>query len=185
MKKITTTIVWLSVATAMFFAGRGCGARGTCGRDGSGTQIQTRIDTLILRDTLRDTVPLPIERLVVRIDTVWLHPVRDTDFRYTILNNVPGSLPTAATTATDSVKAAVPIERKTYLTADYRAVVEGFRPALIELELYRRTPHITHTTTRTTPPPKWSIGLQTGYGLTPHGAAPYIGVGIQYRVLAW
>ncbi len=90
--------------------------------------------------------------------------------------------------APDSTRMTVPIERKTYITADYRAVVEGFRPSLVELDLYRRTTLVMRETQRTFPasrPKRWSAGFQAGWGITPHGAAPYIGVGVQYSVLTW
>ena len=164
MKKITTIILGMALAAAMFFAGRGCRDGG--GHD-EGCYTETRMDTLVVRDTLRytlrDTVLVPVERYITRVDTVWLPAVRDTI----------------------TVEAAVPIERKTYVTDDYRAVVEGFRPALVEMELYRKTALVTREITRTLPPRKWGIGIQTGYGFGPKGAGPYIGIGVQYRLAEW
>ncbi len=168
MKKTATTILAAATAAAaMFFAGRGC-------RDGGGHNeggyTETRVDTLIVRDTLRDTVLVPVECFVVRVDTVWLQAGRDT---------------VRIVAAQDSVRIAVPIERKVYATRDYRAVVEGFRPALVEMELYPKTTFITRETLRAKAPEKWSIGIQAGWGISPKGAAGYIGVGVQYRILVW
>ncbi len=140
----------------MFFAGRGCGDRAT-------THTTTRIDTVFVRDTLRDTVLVPKIRLSVRTDTVFL--------------NAPGD--------TVQIGVEVPVERKVYQTADYRAVVEGFRPALVGMELYRNTAIITKETIRAPPRTRWGIGVQAGYGITPKGTLPYLGIGIQYNLVMW
>ncbi len=154
MKKIVSIVVLIAVAVIMFFAGRSRNA------DGGFGYAETRVDTIFVRDTLRDTVLVPVERFVVRVDTVIVPAARDTV----------------------RVEVALPVERAVYSTADYRAVVEGFRPSLIELEIYRNTARITKETIRAPPPRRWSVGLQAGYGITPRGFAPYLGVGIQYRL---
>jgi hypothetical protein len=169
MKKSTTIIIAAAVAAATFFAGRGCGGmaggRNTDGRnaDGGFGYAEVRIDTIVVRDTLRDTVFVPREVYIVRVDTVFVGTPGDTVL----------------------FEAIVPIERKVYAAGDYRAVVEGFRPELVEMELYRQTTFVARETTRTRAPEKWGVGLQAGYGISQKGAAAYIGVGIQYRILAW
>jgi hypothetical protein len=169
MKTIATTIVWTAVAAAMFFAGRGCGHRSVGG--GGFGHAETRVDTLVVRDTVRDTVLVAVERRIVRIDTVWLAGGPTADFK--------------SDTVADSVRAAVPIERTVYATDDYRAVVEGFRPTLVEMELHPRTLFVTKETTRTLRPSRWGVGIQAGWGFSPKGVVPYIGVGIQYSIIEW
>jgi hypothetical protein len=86
------------------------------------------------------------------------------------------------------VEVKVPVERKVYETENYRAVVEGFRPTLVEMEVYRNIPIITRETTLAPARPKpgrWGVGIQAGYGLTTLGPAPYIGIGIQYSIITW
>jgi hypothetical protein len=172
MKK---TIIAILLAVAMFFAGRGCGKW-----DGrTVARSTTRIDTVWVRDTIRDTVPVPKNRLIVRIDTVWLHPVRDTAWPQPLrdtFDSVPENPPSAFR---------LPIEQKIYETADYRAVVEGFRPALVGMEIYRNSAVVTKETIRAPPPARWGIGIHAGYGITPKGPAPYLGVGLQYNIIVW
>ncbi len=109
-----------------------------------------RIDTLVIRDTIRDTVLIPKKVFITRIDTIIIQ---------------------------DTLRFPIPIEEKIYQTTDYRAVIEGFRPQLTELELYPKTVHITHR-------PRWSLGVQAGVGLSTKGSpAPYIGIGVQYNLL--
>jgi hypothetical protein len=161
MKRIITTILALALAAAMFFAGRGC-------RGGGGAPtVTTRVDTVVVRDTIRESVFVPVTRSIIRVDTVFLEKPTSTPRRDAV---------------SDSARVTVPIERRVYATDNYRAVVEGFRPALVELELYPRSTLVTRETTTLAPRQKrWAIGLQAGYGISTRGAAPYLGVGIQYR----
>lgn len=137
--------------------------------------VETRTDTIVKIDTLRDTVLVPVTRTVVRRDTVWMYVVRD---------------PSADSLTADSALVAVPIERKVYQTVDYRAEIEGFRPELISMEVYRQTQFINRTQTLTTPDRRrWGFGLQAGYGATIQNgrivAVPTVGVGVQYSIFKW
>jgi hypothetical protein len=131
--------------------------------------VETRVDTLVVRDTIRDTVPVVIERRMVRTDTVWLKSAGDTVF----------------------VEVEVPVEQKIYQTADYRAVVEGFRPRLAEIEIFRNTTYIKESTvtTQRLQRPRWGIGVQVGYGIGLSGdrlsRTTYIGLGVQYNLITF
>lgn len=133
-----------------------------------GTPETVRRDTVILRDTLAVRVPVPERVEVIRRDTCWL--VR---------------CDTVLTADTLRVPVVVPIEQKVYATADYRAVVEGYRPRLVSMELYRQTQVVTETAAAR--PRRWGIGIQAGYGLAPRTGRfePYIGLGIQYSIWQW
>lgn len=89
--------------------------------------------------------------------------------------------------AVDSLRVpvVVSIERRVYVTADYRAEVEGYRPRLVSMELYRQTQVVTETPAAR--PRRWGIGIQAGYGLAPRTGRwePYIGIGIQYSLWQW
>lgn len=123
--------------------------------------VETVRDTIILRDTITAYKPVPFNVYVV--DTLYV-PVA-----------VPGQH--------DTVWAALPWEEKEYRDTSYRAVVEGFRPALKEIEVYQQTKVITVTNNVRIPPPRWSWGVQAGLGVNATGSvSPYLGVGIQYRL---
>lgn len=130
--------------------------------------VETRIDTVIVRDTIRDTVLFPVNRYLVRIDTVQVKIAGDTVY----------------------VEVEVPIHQRVYQTDDYRAVVEGFRPELIAMEIYRQTHYITKIETVPVPDSKrWGIGLHAGYGATVYGGrvimVPTVGVGVSYNLIRW
>lgn len=118
------------------------------------TVVQVRVDTLVAYK------PVPYNVYVV--DTLYV-PVA-----------VPGQH--------DTVWAALPWEEKEYRDTAYRAVVEGFRPGLKEIEVYQRTKTVTVTERVKVEPSRWSWGVQAGVGTNGTQMTPYIGVGIQYRL---
>lgn len=126
-----------------------------------------RTDTLLLRDTIRETVLVPKVRYLTRVDTVLLP--------------IPGD--------TVEVPVLVPISRKVYEGEDYRAVVSGFRASLDTLDIFRKTQTVTNTVVQRVEvpgkPKRWGIGVSAGYALTPQGVKPYIGAGISYSFITF
>ena len=124
-----------------------------------------RTDTVVVRDTVRETVLVPKVRYLTRVDTVLLP--------------VPGD--------TVEVPVLVPISRKVYEGEDYRAVVSGFRASLDTLDIFRKTQTVTNTVVQRVEvpgkPKRWGIGVSAGYALTPQGVKPYIGAGISYSFI--
>jgi hypothetical protein len=118
------------------------------------TVVQVRVDTLVAYK------PVPFN--VYTVDTLYV-PVA-----------VPGQH--------DTVWAALPWEEKEYRDTTYRAVVEGFRPGLKEIEVYQRTKTVTVTERVKVEPSRWSWGVQAGVGTNGTQVTPYLGVGIQYRI---
>lgn len=126
-----------------------------------------RKDTVVVRDTVRETVLVPKVRYLTRVDTVLLP--------------VPGD--------TVEVPVLVPISRKVYEGEDYRAVVSGFRASLDTLDIFQRTQTVTNTVVQRVEvpgkPKRWGIGVSAGYALTPQGVKPYIGAGISYSFITF
>lgn len=69
--------------------------------------------------------------------------------------------------------------------------ISGYRPQLDSILIYPQTTTITNTTTITHKPkqPRFSIGLQAGYGVTINNnqlkPAPYVGIGLSYSLISW
>lgn len=114
-------------------------------------------DTIVIRDTV--TIERPIPTLVRVKDTIVVHT---TD---TLMRDVVVSLPR---------------EEKVYEDSTFRAVVSGYRPALDTFQVFNN--HSVVKVTERITPPRWSIGLQGGFGITPKGIQPYLGVGATYRL---
>lgn len=119
-------------------------------------------DTVIIRDTITEYYPEYITQWRTRTVRVEV-PVADT------------------AKDNDSVTVELPITERVYEGEDYRAVVEGYNPILKEVTVYPKTQVVTATET-ITKRKRWgvSIGVQGGYGLTPAGTQPYVGVGVAF-----
>ena len=102
--------------------------------------VETRIEWK--HDTIREPVPVPQVKIVKEQIPVYLH---DT----TVI-------------VRDSL-ILLPLETKTYATKDYRAIISGYQPRLVDLEIYRDTPVVPPTFTGTTQQP--SRGLVDGIHL--------------------
>lgn len=126
-----------------------------------------RTDTVVVRDTVRETVLVPKVRYLTRVDTVLL--------------KVPGD--------TVEVPVMVPISRNVYEGEDYRAVVSGFRVSIDTIDTFRKTQTVTNTVVQRVEvpgkPKRWGIGVSAGYALTPQGVKPYIGAGISYSFITF
>lgn len=119
-------------------------------------------DTIIVTDTVRDTVLKPVLTYIVD----------------TLIVNVP--LYTVKVEE-DSVAIALPVERKEYKTDDYYAIISGFHSKLDFIETYNKKQTITIM-------PKlkrWGVGLQFGYGIYPGSSGFYGGIGLSYNLFQW
>ena len=99
-------------------------------------------DTIVYRDTIRESYPIEIRKevidtmLVVLRDTVRLH---------------------------DTLFVSLPLERKVYASDEYYAEVSGYRPSLDYIEVFPKTRIITNTIQPVTNRNALSIGAELGY----------------------
>lgn len=103
--------------------------------------VSVRVDTLVLRDTIREKYPVFLTKYVDRVELV---PVTDTIRR------------------TDTLFMALEIEKRTYQGDDYRAVVSGWHPSLDEIAVYPKTVYLQTTVTETAPRKR----VRMGFGAT-------------------
>ena len=109
-------------------------------------------------DTIRVSEPYFVYSEVIRLDTIKI-PIKETD--------------------SIEVTFVLPIEQKTYQDSNYKAVINGFKPNLISLELYPKTVTVTNTVYKNK---RFGVGIHTGIGYTGNGFSPYIGIGINYKL---
>lgn len=74
----------------------------------------------------------------------------------------------------DSLTLQLPITQNIYEGEDYKAYISGIYPSLDSLFVYPRREIVTIKK----PPKRWHIGLTIGYGYTPHGFEPFIGISV-------
>lgn len=127
-------------------------------------RTETFIETIVVRDTVRDTLLIPHNVFVSRVDTVYLTAPSDTVL----------------------LEVTVPVERREFRTDDYHAVIEGYRPELVSMAVFPETRYITetsHTTLKKSP--RFGVGIQAGYGYAGKKPHPYIGIGVQYNLFTF
>lgn len=84
----------------------------------------------------------------------------------------------------DSAIVELPIIQRHYGDSAYEAWVSGpIDPQLDSLRVFARTTVITRQEWK--PPKRWHIGPTVGYGYTPHGFEPYIGVSLTYSIFSF
>ena len=155
-----------------------------------------RRDTVIIRDTLRVSRPVPVREEVVRYVTVTLPsaPARrdSSNSNSSNLANIgkdstevpPADVLTAADHYPDTAQTVVlPITQQVYRDTTYTAWVSGYAAALDSIEVYPRTLIVRQTALPAAKPRRWSFGIQAGYGYTPKGMQPYVGIGININLL--
>lgn len=101
-----------------------------------------QIDTVVVRDTIREYYPIEKEKKVV--DTMRI-VVRDT------------------VRIADTLYMSLPLEVKLYSTDEYYAEVSGYRPSLDYIEVYPKTTIITQSVSKATTKNTLSIGMETSY----------------------
>lgn len=133
-----------------------------------GLETVVELDTLVIRDTVRERHPVYVERTVT--DTM-LVALTDT------------------VRVSDTVYVRLPREQKRYADTNFTAWVSGFRPILDSIEVYPVTRYVTKEIILPGSAKRWGIGIQAGYGIGLDGGkvtgVPYIGIGISYNILTF
>ena len=134
-----------------------------CPRNGGGETPTIKVDTLVIRDTIKVTEPISVTKRVV--DSI-PYPVTDTlRLRDTLY---------------------VYLEREQIRWEDSLAVVyaSGVMPQVDSvihqtqsLIITKEMPVIKKT--------RWGLGVQAGVGAGKGGLTTYVGVGVSYNLLSW
>ena len=155
--RIGFLLLW---SLGIFFAGR------NTAKKPDSTQVVTRIDTLLIRDTITREMPVYLTKTQVRTEYV---PVVDT------------------LRIRDTLFVPVTIEKRVYEDSLYRAEVSGYSPSLDKIEIYQQKQVVTQfVQVAEVEKKRWGIGVQAGYGIGANGShSPYIGIGLSYNLIRW
>lgn len=124
-------------------------------------------DTILIHDTLRISEPAPIEETEIGADTVWLERV----IKDSILDR-------------DTVYVRVPISQVVYEDRRYRAVIQGYNPRLVSLDIYQKEKTIySHKTIVKPAKMALSVGIYGGYG--PKGLDYGLGLMLGFPIASW
>ena len=140
-----------------------------------GEKVTVRRDTIVMRDTIR--VTMPAEVVTEYVEHVKEKPVIICD------TEVVERDPQVVYVRGDSVE--IPIVQKRYADSTYTAWVSGYKPSLDSIEVYRKTEVQRETITQWKKSPRWGIGITGGYGYGTRnkGFEPFVGIGVYYRIL--
>ena len=175
MMIVCAAVIFASAMVLSWLAGKHSRAMTTDGES-------VRRDTVTVIDTVVHRVPAAKDSTVVRYVTRTV-PVATQSYRAsrdTANNDREAIPPLYASASSDSATVVLPITQKMYSDTDYRAWVSGYEPQLDSIKVFPRTVTVRETIYK--PPSRFSIGLQGGYGITPKGLQPYIGVGVNVRI---
>ena len=141
-------------------------------------------DTIVHDDTIPYYLPIPRDSVIVRYITKSVPKTTDSVTEYTenVLSkdeNVTSDI-VITDNGKDSFNVVFPISQKVYTDSLYTAYVSGYEANLDSIFVRSRTMEITRTINKK--PPRFGIGIQAGYGITPKGFQPYIGLGAQFNL---
>lgn len=170
-------VIFASAMVLSWLAGKHSRAMTTDGES-------VRRDTVTVIDTVVHRVPVAKDSTVVRYVTrtvpVAAQSCRASRDTASVKNEREVMPKLYASASGDSATVMLPITQKMYSDTDYRAWVSGYEPRLDSIMVFPRTVTVRETIYK--PPSRFSIGLQGGYGITPKGLQPYIGVGVNVRI---
>lgn len=142
--------------------------------------ISVQRDTLTVRDTIRNTVPVPVKERILRVDTVRLEIKPGATDAVTI-DTVRGAdtlAPRDTPRIGQSDTVEIPISQRVYAAADYRAVISGWRPSLDSIEIYRTSTTVKETVTKYKTP-RIALLAGGGVGYTTEGKIlPFAGLAL-------
>lgn len=160
-------------------------------KGGCEPKSEPKSDTIYIHDTIRIVEPTPTEEDVVRHDTASFPMVGHSEPKGE-LENIPicneldsiGRLSNGLSNglSNDSAKVIIPITERTYEDSTYNAVVRGYNPELVSLDIYNTTKYYPVVEkVKIKPKVVISAGLYGGFGSK---GADY-GLGIMVGVPIW
>lgn len=162
MKKVLLAIVLVAIVFLSGFLTRQCTFKMP------EPEIKEHRDTITITDTMWFPDPIEVKRYIH--DTMWV------DVGDVIVEK-------------DTVYMPLPREYVTYhKDSAYTATVSGFMPRLEEITVYPKTQYITIQTEKVYTEYKhykFGVGVQAGYGITPAGFQPYLGLGLSYNLFGF
>ena len=140
-------------------------------------------DTITIYDTIPYIEPAPVHSQQVGSKKVTI----PTSYIDRGIENLPDiradtaelTSADAEVTTPDSLTLQLPITQNVYEGEDYKAYVSGVYPSLDSLFVYPRREIVTIKK----PPKRWHIGPTVGFGYTPHGFEPFIGISLTYSII--
>lgn len=148
----------------------------------------TITDTTTYIDTIPYIEPAPVSTTPIGFISVTV-PAPATHGHSTSLDSLPDIradtttqiCATISADNPDSLTLQLPITQNVYEDEDYTAYVSGVYPRLDSIFVYPKREVVTIKK----PPKRWHIGPTIGFGVTPKGLQPYIGISVTYSIISF
>lgn len=154
-------------------------------KGGCEPKSEPKNDTIYIHDTIRIVEPTPTEEDVVGYDTA-VFPMVGQSEQKSELKNIPISneSDSISNLIQDSAKVVIPITERTYEDSTYKAVVRGYNPELVSLDIYNSTKYYP-VVEKVKEKPKIvvSAGVYGGFGVK--GADYGLGISIGVPIWSW
>lgn len=132
-------------------------------------------NTEVVTDTIFKVIK--VDRPIVRESTI---------VKYEVVQLPIVAKDTICDTIEDSVFVQMPIEQKVYSDSNYTAWVSGYRPRLDSISITHQEVSFHKLVNNSSKGSKrLYLGIQVGYGITPRGLQPYLGIGVSYRFVGF
>ena len=148
-----------------------------------------RADTIVVRDTVRMVEARVVKEEVVRYDTVFFPVVEHSELKSEPkgeLKNIPicNESDSTSNLSRDSAKVVVPITERIYEDSTYRAVVRGYNPELVSLDMYLKEIYFPKIVEKKVKPKVVvSAGVYGGFGVK--GADYGLGISVGVPIWSW
>lgn len=146
-------------------------------------------DIPVVHDTIRIVEPTPTEDDVVRHDTASFPMVGQSEPKgelknIPICNELDSTSNLTSNLTQDSAMVIVPITERTYEDSTYKAVVRGYNPELLSLDMYRTEVYYPMIVEKKVKPKVVvSAGVYGGFGVK--GADYGLGISVGVPILSW
>lgn len=182
IKLICFALFWVMWGALLCLILTKCG--GLSVRDNTMTE-EIKRDTIFVTDTIVEIEPVPVSIAATEIVNRKLavaYPLKkDSLYSYCSLD----SLHSVTNTDMDSVEVKIPITQAEYKSDDYHAWISGFEAKLDSIRIFKQTEYITVEKLIKPKEKHWHLGPTIGYGYTPKGFEPFIGVSLTYSLISF
>lgn len=146
-------------------------------------------DTIIVHDTIKVVEPKYITQTVVSHDTAWLPLVEEPTDTLHLANQFAdhrtnGSPCDYLLSYVDSVPVVIPITERTYKDRTYKAVVSGYDPKLVSLDIYNDK-SVVYVTSVVKKKPKIAVSAGAYGGFGSKGVDYGLGIMVGVPIWSW
>jgi hypothetical protein len=158
-------------------------------KGGCEPKSEPKNDTIYIHDTIRIVEPTPTEEDVVGYDTASFPMVEELErndkneskcVEMSSVDEQNDSDSLDNPLSNDSAKVVIPITERTYEDSTYKAVVRGYNPELVSLDIYNSTRTITKTKQ-----PKVVVGIGPYVGFGNKGFNYGVAVNVSMPIWSW